>query len=436
MKDTVKLLKRQQLKRSGRKIKKRFYFPKLRKQIKMSIRQKWTEHEDASVIDLVRRSNAKTPDWALISKQLATLGIRKAARQIRERWNNHLDPCLEEKSLTSEDNMRLFDLHCEFGNAWKKISQQFKGSSDNRIKNQFFAMIRKSLRKARKALKQSFNTAQVNQIKPKMLSKFLEKHVEIPKEIHSKVKGFSWTHSNPIKVKDFIQFFLNSKNKNLEKEITPSVAKQIEFILSKLEEENEEYVSQSKVHSCRKKSQFASQVSLPPAQPKSVKDVPPPTSIPSLPIVDSMLLLGDSEFRTLKNPPNEASPFPFSFVNLPTPINFFPQTTDTDHLNHLYRKPTTEYNNAEGGLLSAPKNLPYTRNVTNDVSFNITGLGMDFDTSPKKMSRKTTFERNLPTKDAILEEAGRKMLGAGPGLRKQETKESVDSMRKLRMDYF
>ena len=145
----------------------------------------------------------------------------------------------------------------------------------------------------------------------------------------------------------------------------------------------------------------------------------------------------------MKMPANEPSPFPFSFVGIPTPKSFFPQTTDLDQINHLYRRPTIEYNNNEGGLLSAPKNnfsapknLPQALNMHNDLTFNMASLGMDFEISPQKMSRRTTFERNLPTKEALMEEAARKFPGVGNGLRKQETKESVDSVRKLRMDYF
>ena len=62
----------------------------------------------------------------------------------------------------------------EIGNKWKKISNNFPGRTDNSIKNQFFSIVRKSMRNARKLLGKSENTAIINQIKPKVLSQFIK----------------------------------------------------------------------------------------------------------------------------------------------------------------------------------------------------------------------------------------------------------------------
>lgn len=215
-------------------------------------RQKWKEDEDKKLEELVGR--AKTPlDWHIISKQLAALGVKKSPRQVRERWSNHLDPNLERDSLSSADNRRLFKLHEEIGNSWKEIASKFPGRSDNGIKNQFFAMIRKALRKARKALKQSYNTAQVNQIKPKMLAKFLTIDLDVPANVGVSDPNFPWAAKGKLKVKEFLLYFLNTKFSQIERDLTEQISTLIQFVLDELDKENDKYCKTNQIFTRRKK---------------------------------------------------------------------------------------------------------------------------------------------------------------------------------------
>ena len=81
------------------------------------------------------------------------------------------------KKWSLEENKKLFKLHIEIGNKWKKIAEKFKGRTDNSLKNNFFSIIRKALRSAYKVIGKQSNTNFINKIKPKVLSKFVVEEI-------------------------------------------------------------------------------------------------------------------------------------------------------------------------------------------------------------------------------------------------------------------
>lgn len=60
---------------------------------------------------------------------------------------NKLNPKISNREWTTKDGEKLFELHRKHGSAWKNISGHFKGRTDNFLKNQFFSLIRRSLRR-------------------------------------------------------------------------------------------------------------------------------------------------------------------------------------------------------------------------------------------------------------------------------------------------
>lgn len=210
------------------------------------MRKKWTAVEDQALRTIMSGMNGGAVDWKDISEQMTGQGFPKSARQTRERWVNQLDPTLDHDSLDSADYDRLLTLHSTLGNSWKQIAQSFPGHSDNGIKNQFFAMIRKSLRKARKVGRQSAHASHVNDIKPRMLSKFLSLPLRIPPDVYTASDDFPWSRENPVKVFDFLRFFFLNKSAAYEDRIDEKMARMINHILAKLEEQNKEYVSSKK----------------------------------------------------------------------------------------------------------------------------------------------------------------------------------------------
>ena len=75
---------------------------------------------------------------------------------------HQLNPQLKKDKWSKKENKQLFNLFYEIGCKWKEIAEYFKGRTDNSIKNQFFSLIRKSLRTARKLLEKHSNTALIN----------------------------------------------------------------------------------------------------------------------------------------------------------------------------------------------------------------------------------------------------------------------------------
>ena len=88
---------------------------------------------------------------------------------------------------TLQENIELFALYASKKNHWKEISKSLQNRSDNSIKNQFFALLRKGLRKACRSVGLTHNTMKINTIKPKVLLDFFEKTLCIKTEIQNKI---------------------------------------------------------------------------------------------------------------------------------------------------------------------------------------------------------------------------------------------------------
>lgn len=69
------------------------------------------------------------------------------------RWLNKLNPKLSKKKWDQGNGRQLFELHQALGPKWKVIVESFPGRTDNFLKNQFFSLIRRSLRRIVKFLK-------------------------------------------------------------------------------------------------------------------------------------------------------------------------------------------------------------------------------------------------------------------------------------------
>ena len=69
------------------------------------------------------------------------------------RWIHQLHPSLSKSKWTDEESRKLFKLHRKHGSHWKNISFEFPGRTDNFLKNQFFSLIRRALRRVCKYLK-------------------------------------------------------------------------------------------------------------------------------------------------------------------------------------------------------------------------------------------------------------------------------------------
>lgn len=138
--------------------------------------QTWTEQEDQTLKSLTQHIAPKT-NWLEISCKMKKRGFLKTSSQCQKRHKTYIAPELKKQEWNKAQNKKLFELHSKFGNAWKDIASYFYKKTDNSIKNQFFSLIRKSLRNARKILGLMSNTECINKMKPRALTDFIKRKV-------------------------------------------------------------------------------------------------------------------------------------------------------------------------------------------------------------------------------------------------------------------
>lgn len=101
---------------------------------------------------------------------------------------------------TEEEDVKLFKLYKEKGSVWSVIAKDFKGRTENNIKNRFYSTLR---RIARKKAKESFSETFINKCKQNLLN-YIDDAIEYghhcfnkrgrPRKSHNKLAKRS-THS-------------------------------------------------------------------------------------------------------------------------------------------------------------------------------------------------------------------------------------------------
>ena len=138
----------------------------------------WTKEEEQNLKSLTTSAHS-VKNWEEISQKMKKRGFLKTSSQCKKKFDLIKNPNILKKEWNKEQNKKLFDLHSKFGNAWKDIASYFNQRTDNGIKNQFFSLIRKSLRNARKILGLMSNTECINKMKPRVLTDFIKRKIVV-----------------------------------------------------------------------------------------------------------------------------------------------------------------------------------------------------------------------------------------------------------------
>ena len=68
--------------------------------------------------------------------------IGRTAKQVRERYLNHLQPHISHKVWSEEEDKKLLTLVGLHGHQWKVIESLFGNRSQNQLKNRFYGRLK------------------------------------------------------------------------------------------------------------------------------------------------------------------------------------------------------------------------------------------------------------------------------------------------------